>query len=122
MAGFLAGAFLHAIAIKPGSFPNSINLKSKGAVPVAILSSTNLNAVDVDASTVRFAGASPEKFAHEDVNADGISDLIFHFRTQDLQLTGSSTEATLTGELTGGLPIRGTDSLRIVPKGPKSKP
>jgi hypothetical protein len=111
-----------AIDIKPGSYPNSINLKSKGVVPVAILSSSIFNIIDVDVSTVIFAGAAPERFTHEDVNSDGFYDLVFHFHTQDLQLLSNSTEATLTGNLMGGLPIIGTDSVRIVPSGPKSKP
>ena len=31
------------IDIKPGSFPNSINLKGKGVIPVAILSTTTFD-------------------------------------------------------------------------------
>jgi hypothetical protein len=84
-------------------------------VRVAILSSATFNVVDVDVNTVRFAGASPEKLAYEDVNSDGAIDLVFSFRTQDLQLTPSSTQATLTGNLRGGAPITGTDSVKIVP-------
>jgi hypothetical protein len=103
------------IDIKPGSFPNSINLKSKGVVSVAILSSSTFNVVDVDVNTVMFAGAVPEKFAYEDVNSDGVADLVLHFRTQDLHLTDSSTEATLTGKLRNGTSVTGTDSVRIVP-------
>ena len=102
------------IDIQPGSFPNSINLRNKGVVPVAILGTSDFNVDDVDVSTVEFAGASPVRFSFEDVNLDGHVDLVFHFRTQDLQLTSSDTEATLTGETTGGVPITGTDSVRIV--------
>jgi hypothetical protein len=102
------------IDIKPGSFPNSINLRNKGVVPVAILGTSDFNVDDVDVSTVEFAGAMPVRFSFEDVNLDGHVDLVFHFRTQDLQLTTSSTQATLTGETTGGVPITGTDSVRIV--------
>ena len=63
---------------------------------------------------MQFAGATSVRFSFEDVNLDGHVDLVFHFRTQDLQLTTSSTQATLTGETTGGVPITGTDSVRIV--------
>jgi len=103
-----------AIDIKPGSYPNSINLGSNGVVPVAILGSPTFNVADVDVQTVTFAGASPKMFAYEDVDSDGIPDLILHFYTQDLQLTSSSTEATLTGRLKDGRSIVGTDSVRIV--------
>ena len=44
----------------------------------------------------------------ENVDLDGDIDLVCHFRTQDLQLTSSSTEATLTGETAAGVPITGT--------------
>lgn len=69
---------------------------------------------DVDVNTVEFAGASPVRFSFEDVDLDGDIDLVFHFSTQDLQLTSSDTEATLTGETSGGIPFTGTDSVRIV--------
>jgi parallel beta-helix repeat protein len=105
-----------AIDIKPGSYPNSINLKSKGVVPVAVLTTAEFAAGAVDPATVRFAGAAPERWAMKEVDGDGDADLLFHFRTQDLNLTSSSTEATLTGTTTGGTPIKGTDTVNIVPK------
>ena len=103
-----------AIDIKPGSFPNSINLKSKGTVAVAIMGTSSFDVADVAVNTVTFAGAPPVRFSFEDVNLDGHIDLVFHFRTQDLHLTSSSTEAVLTGETLAGAPIKGTDSVRIV--------
>jgi len=53
---------------------------------MAILSSSTFNVVDVDANTIKFAGASSQKFSYEDVNSDGAVDMVLHFRTQDLQL------------------------------------
>jgi hypothetical protein len=52
----------------------------------------------------------------EDVNRDGYLDLLLHFRTQDLNLTQDSAEATLTGKTMDGTPITGTDTVNIVPK------
>jgi hypothetical protein len=46
-----------AIDIKPGTEPNEINAKAKGAIPVAILSSATFDTTTVDASSLRFAGA-----------------------------------------------------------------
>ncbi|MCK5251449.1 MAG: hypothetical protein KAQ96_00815 [Thermoplasmata archaeon] len=103
------------IDIKPGSCPNSINLKSKGKVPVAILTTSDFDATDVDPSTVEFAGAAPVKWSKKDVDKDGDKDLVFHFKTQELDLVKGDTEATLTGQTTDGTPITGTDSVRIVP-------
>lgn len=104
------------IDIKPGSDPNSINLNSKGVVPVVVISTDNFDANDVDPTTVEFAGASPVRWAMEDVDGDGDMDLLFHFKTQELNLEENSTEATLTGETYGGNPIEGTDTVNIVPK------
>jgi len=105
------------IDIKPGSDPNSINLKSKGVVPVAVLSTVEYDATFIDPDTVLFAGASPVRWATEDVDSDGDVDLLFHFKTQELDPDQIGTEATLTGSTYGGTPIQGTDTVNIVPKG-----
>lgn len=102
--------------IKPGSDPNSININSKGNVPAAILSGgpDNVQASQVDASSVKLAGASPLRSSLEDVNADGQPDLVMHFDTQALQLTASDTSAALIGKLQDGTDIQGSDSVRII--------
>lgn len=112
-------AVLVDIDIKPGSYPNSINLGSRGVVPVAVLSSGDFDATDVEAESVVFAGASPVRWTVEDVDGDGDDDLLLKFGTQDLDLDEDSTEATLTGETADGVPIEGTDTVNIVPKGGK---
>ncbi len=43
--------------IKPGSFPNSINVGAGGNVPVAIFSSSTFDATTVDPTTVTLASA-----------------------------------------------------------------
>ena len=112
------------IDIKPGSDPNSINTKSKGVIPVAILGSAIFDVTTVDVTTLVFEGASP---AHDladpdvyadhlqDVNLDGFTDLVCHFRTQDTGIATGDIEATLTGEA-NGLPFASTDSVNIVGK------
>ena len=104
-----------AIDIKPGDGPNSINLKSRGVVPVAVLTTPEFDATTVDPATVYFAGAQPVKWIMADVHGDGDLDLLLHFKTQSLDLTAASTEATLTGSTYDGQSIEGTDSVRIVP-------
>jgi len=85
-------------------------------VPVAVLTTDEFDASTVDPTTVLFAGASPVRWAMEDVDADGDMDLVLHFKTQGLNLTDASMNATLTGETTtDGKHIRGTDSVNIVP-------
>lgn len=104
------------IDIKPGSFPNSINRKSNGNVPVALLSSATFDATAADRSTVEFAGASPFDIgtSPEDVDGDGRLDVVFHFATQSLNLPDGTTEACLTGKTTSGQAFKGCDSVRLV--------
>ena len=106
------------VDIKPGNYPNSINLNSYGVVPVAVLTAEDLDASTVDPGTVEFAGAVPISSTLKDVDGDGDMDILFHFNTQDLKkLDEDSTEATLTGKTYGRQKIEGTDTVNIVPKG-----
>ncbi|MGD0922963.1 MAG: hypothetical protein ABSA70_14560 [Terriglobia bacterium] len=109
------------IDIKPDDPDNTINLKSRGTVPVAILGSATFDPTTVDPATVTLAGApvvtrpnGVPMTSISDVNGDGYLDLLLHFRTQDLQLTRTSTEAVLYGETFSGQRIRGADAVRIV--------
>lgn len=104
------------IDIKPGDYPNSLNLKAKGLVPVAILTGAGFDASTVDPNTVTFADASPRKWKMTDVDNDGDMDMLLHFETQDLNIGADSTEATLTGICDDGTDIVGADSVNIVPK------
>jgi hypothetical protein len=105
------------IDIKPGSFPNSINTKSKGVIPVAILTTDHFEADTVNPDTVRFgpAEAEPVHWALEDVDGDGDIDMVLHFRTRDTGIGHGDVEAELIGETWDGIPIRGLDSVRTVP-------
>jgi len=111
------------IDIKPGDDgPNPINLKSKGKVPVAILSTETFDATTLDIESIVFAGAGVNvknngalHASFEDVNADGLLDLVLHFNTQDLVLDDTSTEAILTGTTDNGRCVSATGSVKIVP-------
>ena len=112
------------IDIKPGGDPNSINLCSNGAVPIAILGSDTFDVYDIDTETLRFAEASvkvvgkkdPHSLCnYEDVNDDTFHDLVCHFLTADIAGTdGQSSTATVNGELLNGTPFEGTDIVNIV--------
>lgn len=104
------------IDIQPSSEPNSLNPTLEDVVQVAVLTTGYFDAGTVDPKTVVFAGAKPVEWHMEDVDGDGDMDMLFHFNTQELNLDITSTEATLTGDTTDGRRIRGTDTLRIVPK------
>ncbi|MDP3015292.1 MAG: NlpC/P60 family protein [bacterium] len=112
-----------AIDIKPGNYPNSINLKSNGVVPVAILGSATFDVRQIDATTINVANA-PVKLknngqpmtSYSDINGDGFIDLTVHVSTQALQLTATSTKTNLVGRITNGTIIKGSASVRIVPQ------
>jgi hypothetical protein len=104
------------IDIKPGSVENSINLKSKGVVPVALLTADDFDALAADPVTVRFAGADALRWSRCDADGDGDVDLLLHFSTQMLDLDSHSTEAVMTGTTFSGQEFEGSDAVRIVPK------
>lgn len=107
-----------SIDIKPDSFPNCINLKSKGLTSVAILGAVDFDVSEVDYATIKFVGVGAAlkkngemQRAFEDVNNDGQQDVILHFETEKLAFVGNETSATLTGKLLSGKVIRGVDSI-----------
>jgi hypothetical protein len=106
------------IDVRPGGYPNSINIKSLGVIPVAILSSDTFDARTVDKSTVRFGAtgteAAPVKSLVTDVNADGMPDLLLYFKVQASGFACGNTSASLTGQTFSGQAIQGTDSVKIV--------
>ncbi len=109
------------IDIKPGDADgtNPINLRSNGVIPVAILSASGFDATTVEVSTVRFgpAGASAVNgVGAEDVNGDGLADLVLHFRTQQTGITVGQTQACLTGTTLDGTDIEGCDRIRTISK------
>ena len=110
------------IDIKPGSFPNSINHKSKGKIPVAILSTADFDAPgDVDWDSLAFGPIGDEKSlafcspSPEDVDDDGLYDLVCHFFTQSAGFECGNEVGYLKGQTVDGVSIEGSDSVRVVP-------
>ena len=112
-----------AVDVKPGSETNPVNTTSKGSVPVAVLGETDFPAAEVDPATLTAAGASVLRSprgqlmaALEDVNSDGVPDLVFHVRTVDLDLPADAdrAEVVVTGRTWSGLAFRGTDWVTIL--------
>lgn len=105
-----------AIDIHPGSFPNSINPRSRGVIPVAILTTPTFDATTVDPSSVQFGPnlARPVHSALQDVDGDGDLDMILHFTTQETGINCGDTSASLTGRTNAGQAIEGSDSIKTV--------
>jgi hypothetical protein len=111
-----------AIDIKPGTFPNTINLRSNGVVPVAILGSTAFDALQVDPASMTLAGAKVKVLGKgqyschgEDVNRDGRPDLLCQFPTSQLVIRPGASTVALEGTTFAGARFRGEDTIRIVP-------
>ena len=111
------------IDIKPDSDINSLNVGSSGVIPVANLSTSKFDALDVDPTSVSLAGASvklvgkSDKYLchQEDVNLDGMMDLVCQVYTAQFMVDEGETTAILEAETFDGAKLRGEDYIRIVP-------
>jgi hypothetical protein len=110
------------IGIKPGSDPNCFNSDGHGVIPVAILGSADFDVNNIDPSTVQLEGLAVKAVGKgnkllghiEDVNGDGIADLVVQIQDQDGGGTSGNGTANITG-MWDGTPFLGTDSICIVP-------
>lgn len=106
------------IVVKPGSNQTAINPQSKGALPVAILSSGSFDATKINPATVRFgrAGteASPVHSSLVDVNGDGTLDMVLQFNTQATGIQPGDTQVVLMGRMIDGTPFRAFATIQTV--------
>ena len=109
------------IDIKPRDFPNGINPRSHGVIPVAILTNADFDARTLDPHRVRFGKHGTEatavQFAMVDVDSDGDLDLLLHFRIQDTKIQCGDKSASFTTHTSSGQAMTGSDS--VVPVGCK---
>jgi hypothetical protein len=117
------GVSIPIVDIKPGDGPNCVDPKSKGVIPVAIIGG-NVDVATIirssleldDDANIATAGVKPVKTAIENVNGDGINDLIMHFRTQDLvaaKLLADGRTLYITGRLSDGVLLVGHDVIHL---------
>jgi len=115
-----------SVDIKPGSFPNSVNINARGVLPVAILTTDTFDATQIDQDSITAFTtsvdflvdeweATPLRCSIEDVNDDGTLDLNCKFLKGDLVLNCWTNGLVVSGNLLDGTPFIGSDTIRPVP-------
>jgi len=111
------------IDIKPDSDVNPVNLRSNGLLPVCVFSSETFDATRIDPATCLLSGAPVAvrtkqlKFmAHpEDIDGDGLADMMLHFETQQLDPDQLQDDyAVLVGSTFEGQDFIGLDEITLV--------
>jgi hypothetical protein len=90
------------IDVKPGSNPNCINPAPHGVVSVAFFGSADVDVSMIDQATLNYAGAPVVRCASEDVDVDGIDDLVCKFKKADM------TDLPQPGDDCAFIPLSGT--------------
>jgi hypothetical protein len=110
------------IIVNPSGNTGAINVRSDAPISIAILSSSmatgaaaDFDATQVDPGSIKFGplGVSPaaENTTVEDINGDGLMDLVVRFSTQDTALSCSNSAVTLEGETFDGRPFVATTAI-----------
>ncbi len=121
------------IEVRPGDGDDTapINPRSRGGIPVAILSDESLDAPeDVNRETLTFGATGEEdslrrrgphgepQCGEEDVNGNDLEDLVCHFETQEAGFEPGDQEGILQGSTYEDLGLEGRAEVRIVGGGP----
>jgi hypothetical protein len=108
------------IDIKPGERIALIHPKSKGRIPVALLSSGTFNALDVDVKSITFGATGNEASLKgcerrgERVDRNRQRDLVCHFETEDAGFATGSLQGVLRGKTRDGRAFEGRGSVKVV--------
>ncbi len=126
------------VDIRPGAWPNPLNLRSRGVLPVALAGSPALDVRAVDPASIRLLGVPAIRSHYADVTAptsgvndcsdsaappDGCPDLVLHFDAVQILAAlweqygpvghGAVLPLTLTGKCIDQTPVEGTDCVFI---------
>ena len=103
------------IDIVPFFSPNDVDLSPTAVpIPVAILSTQSFSASAINTATAKFGpGNAPALLSPapviEDVNGDGLADLVLYFDPHAAAIPCGASAATLTASQSGGGTVMGTD-------------
>lgn len=111
------------IDVEPkGKKPKPIKLH-KSSVKTAILGEEDFDVTTIDVSTLAFGPleATPDERGSrlEDVDHDGLLDLVSRYRTEETGIQSGDTEACVTGTTLEGVPFEGCDAIETKSKKPK---
>ncbi len=106
------------VDVEPGKYPNRIDLEEQRSVPIAILGSATFDVTTVNFSSLQAgkgkAAPTDNSPVIQDVNGDGMPDLVAHFSVKALGLGCKDPSLFLTGKKTDGTAFSGADSIVIV--------
>lgn len=111
-----------SVDIKPGSDPNCVKQTHKGRLPVGLFGNgidvTNINPASIEldgnADPDNPPGIKPSRIRRRDIDGDGNTDLILLFSNvalNDAGLLVDGGQLFVTGDLTDGSPIVGSDQI-----------
>jgi hypothetical protein len=103
-----------SIDIAPSDPSNTVFRDAPDPLAVALLGSGGFDPSTVDPSTVLFAGGAAAGMQVEDVNADGVPDLVAQFAVPDLTLPEGTSQACVNGRTLGGVPFTGCGEVTLV--------
>lgn len=107
------------IDIAPFQSPNDVNLNAGSQIQVAILSTSAFSASTVSASSAKFGPGNAVPLSSpppttQDVNGDGLADLVLTYDVASAAIPCGATSATLTASTSGGGTISGSDWVATV--------
>lgn len=107
--------------VKPRSFPSSVNPRKEGLIPFAILGTSSFDPLtEVDIASIRFGVSGTETSVvrcatgGEDVNDDGILDLVCQAETKVTGVSCTTTVLQVRALLRDGTPLFGQDEVNVV--------
>ena len=111
------------IDVKPGQSKDTrLNPKSRGVVPVAILSKEGFHPMEVDHTSLGFGASGEEKSLQgchkqgKDLNGDGVPDLVCNFDNEKTNFEIGETTGIVKGKARGKM-FEGRGDLKVLPEG-----